>query len=311
MTVKTYSAWPFVALDGPDDNDFRAEVHVTKGLARGSDIEIEESKNGNAYNVSFAVDNNKHGVSAWVPKEDPVSKKLDDLQDDDLVEFRVERRRRKGVDRKTPIKELITLQKAGDSISKSLVAVKFERDDEWTYSPLIVTNPKEDPSDDNGLHSAFGMDVEPKKSEKKSGNFTSSFEAPPYRAINNDGSVNLGSSAVQAAISFYAFVLDETRKSDLVEYSSEEARRLSRILISIANRAQVEVYDGELERPDMDLGSSVRARAIVFDVVRYHYPITEELKEDSVAKTWARNVTDMVVELWKWSADIVKSTSKK
>lgn len=301
--MKTYSSRPMICLDGADSAGVRAEVMVIVGKARAGDITIKPSDSGNAYNAIFSVDNTKHKISAWFPKDDPIDKRFSDLNDDDIVEFRIEKRRKRGVDRTTPISDLIKIDVAQESIDKSLAAIKFERDEEWTYSPWIVTNPDEDP-DTSGFHSAFKQKGD--ATSKPTSVSTDSFEAVPYKVSNADGSVNLGSTAIQSAISFYSFVVEETNKNDLVSFSEDEAKHLAKLLVNVANRAQVEVYNGKLSAPDMGLGSNVRARAIVFDVVRNFYPITEELKTSAEAKKWARSVTDKTVEMWKWSAGIVK-----
>lgn len=300
----TYSGRPFISHDGPDDSGFRAEVKVVTGF--GHVDNIEKSAAGKSAKVSFSVENTQYKSSGWAPVDDKVMKLVETAKaSGEPIHFRIETRRQDKIPRETPISELTDLSKAKDSIHKSLAAVKLADDEEWTISPFAKTNMAEDPS--FGSKSANDFSLE--ELRKLGGNTTSAasgpahrgIEPPPYVTFNNEGDLNPGSMAVAVPLNIYTF-LTEYLKDQSVEVDDKTKFVTVRAIMDVCNKAQMGIYDGKLEAPDLSLGSHTRARALVFESVRIFFPLTEDIMSDKDALvTWKKDTLDKVLAMWKWS----------
>ena len=302
----TYSSRPFISHDGPDENGFRAEVKVVTGF--GHVDNIEKSSAGKSAKVSFAVENTKFKSSGWAPVDDKVMKLVEKAKENgEPIHFRIETRRQDKIPRETPISELDDLANARDSIHKSLAAVKLADDEDWTISPFAKTNMAEDPS--FGSKSANDFTLEELRElggskNASSGNNQPQFrgvEPPPYVTFNSKGDLNPGSMAVAVPLNIYTFLTEYfTEKS--VEVGDKAKFVAVRAVLDVCNKAQLGIYDGELEAPDLSLGSHTRARALVFESLRIFFLLTVEIVEDSEQlEAWKADTLDKVLKMWKWS----------
>lgn len=300
----TYSGRPFISHDGPDDNGFRAEIKVVTGF--GHVDSIEKSAAGKSAKVSFAVENTKFKSSGWAPVEDKVMKLVETAQaSGEPIHFRIETRRQDKIPRETPISELTDLANARDSIHKSLAAVKLADDDEWTISPFAKTNMAEDPT--FGSKSANDYSLE--ELRKMKGGSPDAGAAPSYRGIepppyvtkNSKGDLNPGSMAVAVPLNIYTFLTEYLKDNDL-QIDDKTKFSVVKTILEACNEAQLGIYNGELDSPDLSLGSHTRARALVFESVRIFFPLTVEIMEDKAAlKRWKTDTVDKVLKMWNWS----------
>lgn len=297
--MSTYSARPFISYDGPDENGVRAEVKVTKGF--GNVSTIEPSAAGKAFKVSFSVENTKYETSGWAPLDSAVLKKVQEAKErGEPIHFRVETRRKPNIDRTTPIAELSDLSRAKDSIVKSLAAVKFDEDAEWTISQQAVTHMAEDPpTGGNGIYKATAPDLN-KPGNSAPAPWSGPGEPPPYVTTLKNGNINPGSMAVAVPINLLAFVAEWDREHD--EPVGEKKRAVvAKALLSAANELQLKIYEGELEKPDLSAGSHTRARALLFEVIRAYYPLTSEVVESKESLVeWRNKLIEKSLSIWKW-----------
>lgn len=306
--TKTYSSNPFISHDGPDAEGHRAEVKVVTGLGMISNK--KKSDAGKAYNVIFDVDNTQYSSSGWIPSDSGLMDTINEHEEnDEPLYFRIETVRKRGVDRHTPITDLTKKGVANENVFKSLVGIKVNEEDEWSLTTQAKTRPDEDPkSYDGGNANDYSKEELDKLKKPTSNNSYSSnnnsFEAPPFKTHNNDGSVNLGSFAVGTPMSMFSYVTDYFRAKD-EEITAKEAKTLAQILLQISNNAQVKMYDGEIDSPDLTAGSHTRARAVMYEVIRFSHPLTKDLVENKeLRKTWSKEVLVETLQMWKWSVAV-------
>lgn len=311
--TKTYSSHPFISHDGPDENGIRAEVRVVTGY--GNIKNIEPSANGKASNVVFSVDNTRFDLKGWAPEDSDVMKKVHEAHDNnEPIHFRIETRRKDHVDRSLPMDTVAPkkdMNAARDNIFKSLAAVKLEDDDEWTISKHALTRLEEDPRT-SGAHSAYDHSIDELRGSSKAatenrGGSRHSIESTPFFTRNNNGKVNPGSTAVAVPLNLYNFVSEWNRTHEDVDFSEKQLITITKAMLLTANRLQKDIYDGELEEPDLSLGSHTRARALIFDVIRNFFPITEETVADKKSlQSWVDEVHQKALSMWKWSIDEIE-----
>lgn len=329
--MSTFSRHPFISYDGPqpDENGelFRAEVKVVTGYGEIFDVEDSENKSRNpdnyAQKVVFKVDNSKYKSSGWAQSSDEVMKKVEEARSNgEPIHFRIETRRKKDIDRKTPINDLsYNSDVARENIHKSLAAVRLDSDEEWTVSRNAVTRLDEDPSGD-GLSSANDYTLEELQALKRKqggGNtatadrdWSNNLEAPPYILWLDDekSKINLGSGAIGVPLSMYMYVTEAARK-DEIEFTEQERRFLARAMVSAANAIQVAIFDGARKTPDMAEGSHVRARSVVFEVIRVFHPLSKEIMANSDnLRAWRDKIVESGTELLKWSIEETKLVSR-
>lgn len=312
----TYSSAPFISHDGEDENGVRAEVKVVTGFGYVKDI--EETTTGAAAKVVFKVGNTKWPSSGYVPKSEEVFEKVESAMENETpIHFRIETRRKEHVDRSLPMAEISPPKNADmarENTYKSLAGVRFDDEDEMTLSSKAVTNPNEDPNT-GGFYSAVNKTYDKPSSAQSapSSGFHHPVEPNQWVKTLEDGSINPGSLEITAVVSIYGFISEWERSHD--EFSSlDENQRayLTNTMVKIANKMQMEIWDGKLDSPDASLSSAVRARQIMFEVVKTFFPIRNTLFDERKGKKyptvdyWANNVTEKGISMWKWAMKIVK-----
>lgn len=307
---KTYSAAPFISYDGKDENGVRAEVKV--GIGYGLVDEIAPSAKGVAANVLFVVSNSKYKSSGWAPTDSNVMAKVKEAESrGEPIHFRIETKRKDGIDRSTPMSVLNPprdMTAAKENLLKSLVAVRFDDESDWTISPHALTRIDEDPRSSGSAVSAYDMSAEDLAASKpqassndNNGSSFNSFEPAPWTTYRNTGEINPGSIAVSVPLTIYSFVEEFCRENN-VEIADKQKVAVARGLISTANRLQLSIYDGELESPDLAAGSHTRARALVFSGIKDFYPLTaEKVASPDSLKVWLGEIHDKSLAMWKWS----------
>lgn len=308
--TKTFSRTPWINLDKIDDNGIRAEVQVTTGV--GTVDVLELSPKGGAYKVHFETDNNPNGVGGYFPKDDPLVEVLKEYKESgEPIEFRMEKRRQNHVDRSLPMIEISPpwdMKAARDNTFKGIVAVKGLDSEEWVRSPNQRTRAEEDPQDSTDPGNAYAVSL-----DEFTGGVTTqqptvppvimgrSFEAPPYADYNNNGSLNPGSYAVAVPVTLFSFIEDYCRENKL-EIEDSQKVALTRTLLKVANRLQIDVYDGQISAPMLGAGSHTRARAIAFQLINNSSPITVEIASDKEAqRKWAAGIVNRGGKIWKWA----------
>jgi len=288
----------------------RAEVFVVVG--RGNVHELIESGSGKSKQVVIDAGKEYNGrplySKGWAPADSDVIKKAEAaLSDGSPVDFRIETVRNKGVDRSAPIAELKKgMENARENVMHSVAAVKLVSEEAWTEG-IMRTNPKEDKRK-TGRTAADLSDDELNAGRSSSTSENSypsdSVEPQAWVAKLKNGNVNPGSYHVAALSNIYGFVADWNREHEEVELSVETMRRVSKGLLSIVNKLQVEVFDGELEAPDLGKQSHTRARALVFENVKNENPLTNEVANDNAElKGWLKNIYSGALEQWQWSIE--------
>lgn len=293
----------------------RAEVFVVVG--RGRVHEVKESGSGKSKQIVIDAEKewNNHPIysKGWAPADSEVVKKAEEaLENGSIVDFRVETVRNKGVDRSLEIGPLKKgMENARENVMHSLAQIKLEDEEKWTEG-ILRTNPKED-TRKTGRTAADLSDDELGGGSSSSNNngggnttYSNSVEPPAWVATLKDGSVNPGSYHVAALSNVYGFVADWNREHEDVEISVETMRRVAKALLSVANKLQIRVFEGQIEAPELDKQSHTRARAIVFETIKNQYPLTNEIANDNVElKAWLKNLYSAALEQWQWSIENV------
>lgn len=300
-----WSSKPFVSYDGKDENDVRAEVEVVHGFGTVRELQRKDK----TAKVIFQAAHDKYFPAGWLPFGQEAWDMIEKAEADGTpIYFRIEKVRRKGVDRTLPISTWKTMDENRENTNKSLAAVRFNESDPWTFNKYAVTNPKEDPSANSERPSALNMsDAELGGSKPAGGgqerNDNFGIESTPFYARNRDGGMNPGSYAVAVPLNLLEFVTEWDRNHDELSQAGPTKRvAVAKAMLAAANDLQVKIYDGKLEGPDLSLNSHTRARALVFSVIRSHYPISAEVVEskDSLVG-WKNNIVEKALAMWQWS----------
>ncbi len=308
-TEGTFSAAPFISFDGADENGNRAEVKVVVGY--GDVVSVVDSANGKTKKVEFAVSNTKFNPSGWTRSPQLQALIAKAQETNEPIHFRLETRRKEGIDRATPIGDLGGLATAKDSIVKSLAAVKLEGDEDWTLSADAVTRIDEDPNT-GGLYNANTQPKAEKPSARNenSGNSRNgAFEPAPYVAIWKD-KVNPGTTAVAVPINFLTTLLEHSRQTGLT-IERDRLKEIALTLMKIANLLQKDIYVKHLQvdYPGLDLtaGSHTRARALIFETMRSFAPLTEnELNDEQAFAKWQKTIYTTAYSIWVWGMESVE-----
>lgn len=306
----------FTSLDFVEgDSVERAEVFVVVG--KGNITEIKASGSGKAKQVIIDAGRVHNGrplySKGWAPADsDIITKAQEALDNDEVVEFRIETVRNKGVDRSEPIDNLRKgMENARENVTLSVARIKLDSEDTWTEG-IMRTNPKEDKVK-TGRTAADLTDEElgAKSGSSNSGSnnsgWSNSVEPQPWIAKLSNGSVNPGSYHVAALSNIYGFVADYNRENEL-ELSVDDIRKVAKTLLTLAGKLQLAVFDGELETVELDKQSHTRARALLFENIKNQHALTAETVSDNTAlKGWMKNVYSSALEQWKWSIEGVEA----
>jgi hypothetical protein len=143
---------PFTSLDGTDENGVRAEVAVHTG--KGTVKEIKENTSKNVADVFFEVENLKFPIHGWIGMDETAYQLAKTAKDaNEEITFRIEKQRKKNIDRATPIEELSSsMSVAKENINVLLVGVNGVKTSE------AVTSPSEDPTQTGGRYAAPDVD---------------------------------------------------------------------------------------------------------------------------------------------------------
>lgn len=127
-------------------------------------------------------------------------------------------------------------------------------------------------------------------------------EGKPWETLNSDGSPNMGSYAMQAAIGMLELAQECWRRDHPDEpIDRERVRKLAHSLLRIADRAQASVRtDGRANRMD---NSHARSRGAVRSGVEA-YPVPWKA-ENGAAQAWVSNVTDHASWLMQSAVELV------
>lgn len=306
----------FTSLDFVEgDSVERAEVFVVVG--KGNITEIKASGSGKAKQVIIDAGRVHNGrplySKGWAPADsDIITKAQEALDNDEVVEFRIETVRNKGVDRSEPIDNLRKgMENARENVTLSVARIKLNSEDTWTEG-IMRTNPKEDKIK-TGRTAADLTDEElgAKSGSSNSGSnnsgWANSVEPQPWIAKLSNGSVNPGSYHVAALSNIYGFVADYNRENEL-ELSVDDIRKVAKTLLTLAGKLQLAVFNGELETVELDKQSHTRARALLFENIKNQHVLTAETVSDNTAlKGWMKNIYSSALEQWKWSIEGVEA----
>lgn len=305
----TFSRAPFISLDGVDNDGVRAEVRVVIGY--GDVVQVKPTESGKTNNIEFAVSNTEYNPSGYSRDQRLLDKIKIAQEAGEPIHFRIETRRKPGVDRSKPYAELDSNR--GKEVVKSLAAVRLEDDEEWTVSQDAVTRLDEDPQSSNGIISANQQSLEQLKgstsrSEGNSNSRNGDFEPAPYVAKWR-GKVNPGGIAVAVPISFYMDIFNYEKERGF-ELTSDRRKEVAIVMLKIANRLQKDIMKHlELEYKGVDLtaGSHTRARALIFEALRSFYPVNADtFSSDEEFAKWQKNVYTVALSMWKWGLEVAE-----
>lgn len=331
---KTFSRRPWITHDAVDENGIRAEVQVISGIGNVEILKpyIKEGASADSarsYQVKFKVDNNAYLIGGFCPLSDPITEILQNAFENKVpVGFRIEKVRQRGVDRSKPLSEISPpddMKSARTNTYRNLVAVHEvtigedgqAQEGEWVISPTMMTRFEEDPSA-GGSKSAYSMDLatftgedgtakKPVNTGFSRSNLNSvNPEAPRWLTYNDDDTLNMGSDMVSAPLHVLSFVMEYNQDREL-GLDVRKMTAVAKTLFRTASRLQQRVCVEYLEKPNPALASHMRARGIIYDLVKYRHPLTAEtLKNKEHYQEWIKNLLEDGETMWQWSADLAK-----
>lgn len=292
--MKEWSAKPFISHDAADENGVRAEVLVTKGV--GKITELKSS--GNTTQAHFINDKLKHPIVGWINNEDPILESLTVAFENEIpVEFRVEQQRKAKVDRSEPIKTLRTsMEDAKNNLTKILAGAKvLDGESEFIHSREAVTNPEEDAGSGNGeRHSALPkkpntpvQEVDQPVIRNRSSTFAR--EEVQWKEYNTDGRLNIGSTTVSASVSAEHVARKALKKAfadNPEKITNESVAWMMNQILQIIDGLQAYAYGNDAMQ-DRSVQSHVRMRGIVYDTIENYVAFDPTVS----VKDWVRLVT--------------------
>jgi hypothetical protein len=302
------NGFAFTSYDGADEDGVRAEVHVQRGTGEVKDITPHE--NGKVAQIQIRTEGLKFAQKAWINTETPQYKVIQEAYENRTpIEYRIESQRKlkndttkQPIPRDTPIAELrSSTEIARENTKTLLVGVNGELTDE------AVTHPKEDPSQagrrpapdpDVAKAAAANTQVAPAQHQVQQHRGGAAVEEPPYKEYNTDGSLNLGSYAVQAAVGAELFVRKALIASG-VEASDDDIVRYASISLAIADKIQA--YVTGKKSADRMATSHARVRSLVYDVIDNFLPIPASHAGDA---EWVSKVGKLTLDRFNASMRI-------
>lgn len=296
----TYSREPFLSHDAPDANGVRAEIDVFMGLGFIKSITERGSKNG--VDVDFDIKTLKRRFYGATVKDDPIYEVIEDAYKNGYpLYYRLERVRRRGIDRSIPIKQLSTKEAASDSVWRNLVGVSKDNVN-WVRSNNALTTPKEDPVSGSSL-SMLAPENEAIIAAPRVQS-TRSSEGKPWEVFNPNGSINVGSNAFAVPLTILDFLEEQNEKQE-AQLKSARLQEVAEKLVVMLNKIQENVTGMKF---DMTAGSHTRLRAVLFAVVRRTHPLTPLLESDDSLRDWAVEVRSEMLNRMQWAMGVSKNT---
>lgn len=287
--TSTWSSKPFVSYDGPDKDGVRAEVKVATGY--GNVINLKRSSKGKTQNVTISVEGLKHDLGGWALLDSEMSDLIQEAYDDRFpIYFRIETRRKEGIDRSIPIGELSsTMELAKENVYKSLVGVRREETDEWIMSPHAMTRLDEDPARNSS--SAYNYSLEELKAMR-----------PGSSGAASDGSVaSAAPSPERYPLKAYEWVANYFIDQNLSEMSTDRNKLAgAKAILAASRNTQEAAY--ELEHSDLSAQSFETSMDTVLMVTKLFFPLNESVLADADSiSAWVADVSDKASKMAKWA----------
>lgn len=323
--VKMYSRRPFVSHAGPDENGYRQEVLVIKGI--GNVVNIDDK--GKTAQVEFAVPGRKYTSKGWINTDTKAFELAKEAFENGHapLEFRIEQQRKakddtgKPIPAETPIYELMGADKDGNHKSMEETSKNTRRllvgvaslNGEMEFSQDL-TDPDEDPKYGTDSPTSARTNKSPVTmvSAPVTGNTpagpSNAVESSPFTAINPDGTVNPGSYGAYAPIDMYLWIAHIENKSDEkgIELNLNDKRRkmLAHALLIYAGRIQMSLYSDGFNEPDREVGSYRNIINTMKGVIKEIHPLTpESISSKQAVDEWVKSVASETEQLMQWSLD--------
>lgn len=308
-----WSCKPFIAMDGGDGHGGApAEVMVTKGVGHVKEIENK----GRSAEIAISIQGLKYPIKGFINTDDPAFRIAQDAYDrGELVQFRHEISRKKGVDRSKTMAELRNDPNTGRPSqdiarenTKKLFVGFGSVGDEITLSSQHLTSPALDNASSDGVAADSSDAVKPMPS-------TAAFsmpqggepEARPWIGLNADGGVNPGSYAVSCMPRMFFAMLDRFPNE-----SDETLRGFVEDIVRMADAMQVRVYkdccNGGLKEANRFVNSHQVARQIMLDVIEHDLFELPDASDAASVKQWEGKIARYSIDLWKWAIESYKAT---
>ena len=314
--VKMYSARPFVGLAGPDNEGFRQEVLVKKGVGQVVGIE----NRGKTAQVEIQIPGLEYTIKGWINTDTDAFRIAEEQYENGNapIQWRLEQQRKakndKGdpIPKETPIYELLGKDENGHggrmdlakNNSRKLLVGVGKPDGEMFFSQEL-TDPAEDPQYGAGRPSSARVN---KTASAPTTPASTSGPAGPsnsveiaHTAINPDGYVNPGSYSVQAPIDIYFWLKGKEADNTTPELGEKRTQILSSALIAAASEIQKDLYEGESEAVDREVSSFKLIIDTMKKVVDSSIPLTnDDIASHQTVQAWVNEVANQTESIIKW-----------
>jgi hypothetical protein len=309
---KQWSSKPFVAYDGGDgQGGSPAELLVIKGAGTVSKIDNK----GKTAQVNMKVEGRKYDITGWINTDEEAFQIASEAyKTGDTIQFRSEIQRKPAEPRETPIAELRELNGRPDSATALEHTRKLMVGFAPLGQPLVLAAqhrslPQNDPSTGESVP-ATANTPNPSYSSYAQAE-ASDIESKPWLGVNNDGSLNAGSYAINAETTMY-FVI----RSRFPEASEESIREASSELLHAVDKMQVGIYRGSLKKPNRFYDSHLMGRKIVQELLAgdirvedaEHHVRNEFIDDKDKRHAWFKIIVKQAFSIWEWALEDYKST---
>lgn len=311
-----WSCTPFISMDGGDGHGGApAEVIVTKGVGHVKDID----NHGRSANIAITVQGLKYPIHGSINTDDPAFAIAQDAYErKELVQFRHEISRKKGVDRSKTMAEIRNdpnTHRPSPDIAKENTKKLFVGfgpvGGELILSHQHLTNPAADNNDNasEGVAADSNAAVMPATATTAFNmpETSGEFESRPWIGVNRDGNINPGSYAVSCMPKMFFTLVKRFPDAD-----DNILKGIVEDLVRCADAMQIRVYKdccgGSLTEANRFYNSHQVARQIMLDIIDNDL---FELKNPSNAnevKAWEKDIANYAKDIWEWSINNYAST---
>lgn len=307
----TWSTKPFISYDGGDGHGGApAEVLVIKGAGTISKI-IDK---GRTANVWVKVEKLQYDIQGWINTDEQAYKIASEAyKSGDIIQFRSEIQRKPAEPRSKTMAELREVNgrpdmAMGKEHTRKLMVGFAPLGEDMVLTGQHLSLPARDPSGDALPASAETEMPHDAQFHADAGDI----ESKPWLGVNNDGSINTGSYAINAETTMY-FVI----RNKFPQANEEEVRIAASELLRAVDTMQVNIYHGVLKNPNRFYDSHLMGRKIVQDTITADHRVDD--KETNEARpefiddkdkrhAWFKDIVKRAYSIWEWSVEDYKST---
>lgn len=210
-------------------------------------------------------------------------------ENQNVVLMRFERQRKEGSDPNKTIEEVTTdMNVARDNVYKVLTAIYDFQNEKWIQANNTISDVNNDPPEVQEWIQKWVISEETTPDE-----FFASPTPDKPKFMPKDSAYD----REQQLLNVYYFIMSQEKELG-ISFKDSFRQRLSVVLLNTADRIQLKLTG--MDEPNYRDYSHTRARHVMFSLIQYKHPISEELLEKGSLKSWVVNITKDAFDTIEW-----------